>query len=112
MRVLRSPAIVVLLLETALVTACASERGVEPAPSARPPVAAAASAPGPSVAAGPAVPTAPAPSATTPATVAAAPTPAPADGPALSADDQRADARSANVFTAKLYARLKRTPGN
>ncbi|MDB4935379.1 MAG: hypothetical protein JWP87_2351 [Labilithrix sp.] len=54
-----------------------------------------------------------APSTASPATSASSATSAATpDASALSPDEEHADVRAANVFTAKLYARLKRTPGN
>lgn len=104
MRALTSPSHVVLL--AVALAACASD----PAPATRAP-APALSAPPPLVAAL----TPPAPTAT--ATEAASPSPTPAPAPAaeaasLSEDEERADVRASNAFTTKLYARMKRAPGN
>ena len=73
-----------------LLAACAAgptPRAPAPSPSALPPVSAKTPLPTPS----------PAPT---------------ADPASLSADDEHADAHASNAFTAKLYARLKRAPGN
>jgi len=51
------------------------------------------------------------PAATATTTPTATPAPA-ADASSLSAEEEHADARASNAFTAKLYARLKRAPGN
>ena len=106
MRALRSSLLArVVMVAASAAAACASD----PAPT-RPRV------PDPA----PAVPSPPPPpplvEALTPAagtTPAATSTPATAaDASALSAADERADVHAANAFTTKLYARLKRAPGN
>jgi serpin B len=94
-----------------LVGACASA-GPARAPAASPspsPVAPVQDVAAPTAAV---APTPPAATSTTPATPAVSPAPDATAMSALSADEQRADVRASNVFSAKLYARLKRTPGN
>lgn len=82
-----------------LVPACAPGPSPASAPAPIPPPPAPADAPAPAPASAPP----PAPAATT----------APASDPApVTASDDPADARAANSFTTRLYARMKRTPGN
>jgi len=104
MRALSAPSLLGLGLGLGLVAAAAA-CGSDPAPAARAP------APTPS-------PSSPAPllAALTPApTATETPTPPPApasDAASLSPEEEHADAHASNAFTAKLYARLRRAPGN
>jgi serpin B len=107
MRALSSSLLSRVALAAAVATAaaaCASE----PAPTPRAPD------PAPAVPSPP--PSPPLVEALTPAASSAPPaTPAPApakDAAALSDAEEHADVHAANAFTAKLYARVKRTPGN
>jgi serpin B len=109
--VLVAGTLVTSLVVSLVVGACASEPAPAAAARPRPAVASArppALVPVPVVATPVSASGSPVP---VPAATSATPAPA-ADAPSLSEAEQRAEVRAANVFTAKLYARLKRTPGN
>lgn len=92
------------LLGLLLFPACSSGPAPAAAPPAAPAAGAAVAVPAPSAVADRA-----ADPATAPATPAKDPAPAPA---AVNAADEAATTRAANTFTTKLYARMRRTPGN